>query len=292
MRLVHFSDVHMQVDYARAPWLPLGWRRWAALVEMYGLGRRHSYTDAAAHLAWLAQESGRLQADHTILSGDLTAMALAEEFRMARDALGSLAEDPRRFTVIPGNHDVYAPDATRERRFEREFGHLLHSDLPEYAREGAFPLIRLLGEDVAVIGLNSARLPVLPGAAMGWVGQAQRDGLQRALQDPRLKDRFVFVTVHHAPLRPDGKPDRRSHSLLDADALLALLPGERSAVLFGHVHHRYRFPARGGRPHLFGAGSSTMKGRRGYWVYEVEQGRLVSAHTVPGPGEGYTGTLG
>src|ERR1700735_4309703 len=134
MRLVHFSDVHVQVDYLHESWFGLGWRRWAALLEMYGFQRYKRYINAERSLAALAQAAVDQGADHTILSGDLTAMALEEEFQRARKALGEVSAIPRRFTVIPGNHDVYAPDAARNRRFEKYFGHLLCSDLPEYRR--------------------------------------------------------------------------------------------------------------------------------------------------------------
>ena len=280
MRLVHFSDVHVQVDYRQESWLGLGWRRWAALLEMYGFQRYKRYVNAEPSLAALARAVQEQGADHAILSGDLTAMALEEEFRRARAALGELAEIPRRFTVIPGNHDVYAPDAARNRRFEKYFGHLLVSDLPEYRREGDFPFIRLLGDEVAVVGLCSARLPLMPGAALGWIGQPQLDGLVRATQDSRLDGRMIFVTVHHAPLAPSGKPDCPAHRLLDWRELLDALPGERYAVLCGHIHKRYQHPSNGIRPHVFCAGSSTAKGNEGYWVYDVKAGKLADARKI------------
>lgn len=276
-RFVHLSDVHVQVDYGQEPWLPLGWRRWAALVEMYGLGRRHVYARAEAELAALAQAAHTEQADHLLLSGDLTAMALDEEFARARTALGSWAERPGRLHVIPGNHDVYAPDAMRASRFESHFADHLQTDLPAYRREGPYPYVRLLGEDIAVIGLSSARVPLFPAAAVGWVGRAQRDGLARLLHAPELEGRFLFVMVHHAPLAPNGRQDTPTHRLADGPALLDLLRGDRIAVLFGHIHRRYRFESDGVRPHLFGCGSSTHRSRGGYWLYEVEGGRLTRA---------------
>lgn len=280
IRVAHFSDVHVQVDYRRARWLPLGWRRWAALVEMFALNRQARYVDAEATLEELAREAVRHRADHVVLSGDLTAMALDEEFSRARAALAAVATDPAHFSVIPGNHDVYAPDALREQRFARHFGAFLHSDLPAYRREGPYPFVHLLGAEAAVVGLCSARVPLFPGAAVGWVGRAQLEGLAALLRAPELAGRFVFVAVHHAPLGPRGRPDTPTHGLVDARSLMELLPGERYALLFGHIHHRYHHPATATRPHLFGAGSSTSKGREGYWLYEVDGGALQAAHRL------------
>ena len=62
-RILHISDVHVQVDYRREPWLPLGWRRWAALVEMIGFQRARRYMDAEATLGLgiALAESGNLE---------------------------------------------------------------------------------------------------------------------------------------------------------------------------------------------------------------------------------------
>ena len=280
IRVAHFSDVHVQVDYRREPWRPLGWRRWAALVEMFALRRQARYVHAEATLQRLSSEAIRHRADHVVLSGDLTAMALDEEFSRARAALSAVATDPTRFSVIPGNHDVYAPDAVRAQRFARHFGAFLHSDLPAFRREGPYPFVHLVGSEVAVVGLCSARVPLFPGAAVGWIGKPQLQGLAALLQAPELQGRFVFVTVHHAPLARSGRPDTPTHGLVDARALMALLPGDGYAVLFGHIHQRYHHPATATRPHLFGAGSSTSLGHEGYWLYEIEGGALKAAHRL------------
>jgi 3',5'-cyclic AMP phosphodiesterase CpdA len=280
LRIVHFSDVHVQVDYRAEPWLPLGWRRWAALVEMIGFRREARYANAEQTLGQLAAEAVRHRADHVILSGDLTAMALDEEFRRAKVALAPVAASPKSFSVIPGNHDVYARDAWNEDRFGRHFGEFLKSDWPEYSREGAFPYVHLIGDGAAVVGLLSARVPLFPGAAVGWVGKKQLEALTALVRDPRLEKRFVFVAVHHAPLNQRGVPDSPTHGLHDAKELLRICTAPNFAVLHGHIHRRYHHAPAMGRPHIFGAGSSTSKGDEGYWLYEVDGGRLVASHKL------------
>ena len=62
-----------------------------------------------------------------------------------------------------------------------------------------------------------------------------------------------------------------------------LVRGERFAVLHGHIHRRYHHPATADRPHVFGAGSSTMAGREGYWLIDTAGGRIREATAwVPG----------
>ncbi|HLL54896.1 MAG TPA: metallophosphoesterase [Myxococcaceae bacterium] len=280
MRFLHCSDVHVTANYDAIPIHKLGWRRSIALLELKFGGRATRYAQAHEVLARIAAECQHREVDHIILSGDVTAYALDEEFRVARESLGDVASNRRRCTVIPGNHDVYTPGAAKEARFHRYFGHLVESDLPEYRREGPFPFVRLLGEDAAVVGLNSARVPAVPGFSFGWVGKAQLEGLDALLADPRLANRAVLVTVHHAPFRHTGEPDRPLHGLKDAKELLKRLPGPRFALLHGHIHKRYHHEATSERPHIFGAGSSTEAGHGGFWIIEAKDGRIQSGQMV------------
>ena len=90
----------------------------------------------------------------------------------------------------------------------------------------------------------------------------------------------MLVLVHHAPFKANGRPDKLSHGLVDAEALLALLPGPRFAVLHGHIHHRFHHPATEVRPHIFGAGSSTEAGDEGYWLIETAGGLIVRGRAL------------
>jgi 3',5'-cyclic AMP phosphodiesterase CpdA len=282
MRFLHCSDVHITGDYIKLSLFQLGWRRLPALGELFLKGRARNFSNAPTTLRTIVSDVERHKADHLIVSGDITAYSLDEEFDGARSALQPYVSDRRRCTVIPGNHDTYTPGTVREQRFERRFGHLLESDLPEVAREGPFPVVRLL-DGAAVIGLKSARVPFVPGASFGVIGHRQLDGLEAALSDARLQGRAVLVVVHHAPLTQSGRPDLPHHGLYDARALFRLVRGPRFAVLHGHIHHRYHHEATADRPHIFGAGSSTQAGREGYWLIDVADGR-IGAFSMHAPG--------
>lgn len=274
MRFLHCSDVHITEDYSSVPWGQLGWRRWMALVELK-LGRSAAFARARESLSQIARDADALDVDHLILSGDVTAYAMEGEFRGAREALGAIAADPARCTVIPGNHDCYTPRAVSSGRFEKYFGHLLASDLPEYCLDGAFPFVRFVGDEAVVIGLRSASVPPVPGISHGKIGNKQLRALRDVIRDRRLDGRAVLVVVHHAPLNHLGKKDSLTHGLVDAPALLESLPGSRYAVLHGHIHRRYHHPATDKQPHIFGAGSSTQRGMEGYWVIEAAQGKVI-----------------
>lgn len=281
MRVLHCSDVHVTEPPEQTGFLRRGPRFWMAWYELAVQGRARAYARAPEALRTLVLEAERHAVDHLVLSGDLTSSALTSEFAGAAEALGDWGRDPRRCTVIPGNHDCHHPAALRERRFETHFGALLGSDLPAHTRVGPWPMVRLVGDDLAIIALHGSLLPSVPGVSYGRLGPLQRDGLRAALDDRALAGRAVLVVVHHAPRRADGTPDKLSHRLLDAEALLGLLPGPRFAVLHGHIHRRYHHPATSTRPHLFGAGSSTQAGRAGYWLIDAHGGQVTGGTAVP-----------
>jgi 3',5'-cyclic AMP phosphodiesterase CpdA len=280
MRILHCSDVHITTPPSQMDFFRRGPRFWMAWYELVVKGRARDFAHAQATLQQIVREAEAHRVEHVILSGDLTASGLEEEFAGAAGALGALSRDSRRCTVIPGNHDCHHPAALRERRFERHFGTLLASDLPQHARVGPWPVVRLLSSDAAVIAVHDSLLPSIPGVSYGRLGPLQLEGIRAALADPQLEGRAVLVAVHHAPRRPDGRPDKLSHGLLDAKALLALLPGPRFAVLHGHIHHRFHHPATADRPHLFGAGSSTQAGRAGYWLIDISNGQIQGGTEV------------
>src|SRR5262245_36932259 len=107
MRFLHCSDVHITQDYFSVPPWRLGWRRSLALFERSVGGRAKRYAQARQTLTQIASDMGPLQADHLIVSGDVTQYSTEWEFKGARDALGAVVADRQRCTVIPGNHDRY-----------------------------------------------------------------------------------------------------------------------------------------------------------------------------------------
>jgi 3',5'-cyclic AMP phosphodiesterase CpdA len=277
LKIFHISDLHFQTGGPDLLWLRHGWRRAIAHGRHLLGGRRRLFLEVEDVVRRLLAEAERLGASHLVVSGDLTTLALPEEFEAARAALAGWAD---RMTIIPGNHDRYTPESGRDRVFERAFGQALRSDLPDLCAEGEYPLVKLVGDEVALVGLCSARVTPLPGIAAGWVGALQRRALEAILRDPRLDGRAKLVVVHHGPFRPNGRPDRPQHGLFDAEALLDVAArADVTALLHGHIHHRYRVAGPGGLS-IFCAGSSTEKGGRGYWLYDVDRAGLHAADAI------------
>lgn len=268
MRVLHISDVHVDVPLAEVPWRDwLGKRLLAGIV--FALRRREHFRGVPQKLLALAEFAAEQQVDLVLCTGDHTAFGTEPELARARRDLGVLMERPLGFVHVPGNHDLYLPSALRERRFERHFGDTLRTDLPEHAVDGPWPLVRLFGDEVAVVAVNSARPNPELWRSSGRIPEVQIDALPRVLSDPRLAGRFVFVMTHYAPRRADGRPDGPMHGLENAESFLAACREvERGAILHGHLHTRYRVDLEG-LPALFCAGSTTHEGREGLWLFEV-----------------------
>lgn len=279
IRVLHFSDVHVDVPLMQMPFRDL-------LVPKRMLGganlvlrRAPHFREARLKLAALARFAEQESVDLAICTGDYTGLGTEPELSAARQAIAGLTQRPRGFVTVPGNHDIYVNDAIKEGRFERAFGDLLRSDLPELAADGPWPLVRLFDEHLAVVAVNSARPNPQPWRSSGRIPAAQLAALAKVLEDPRLRDRTVVVITHYAPLRADGTPDRRTHGLENAEELLEICARvPRCAILHGHIHRRYHVLGPAGQ-WLFGAGSATQEGREGIWLFDIEPGRL---RAVPG----------
>lgn len=286
MKVLHFTDIHLDVDLAAVPFQDwLGKRLLGGLN--YLLRRRRRFDGADEKLRALADFSSGHGVDLVLFTGDYTTLGTEHEFARARAAVEPLMRAPLGYINVPGNHDLYMPDVVRERRFERHFGDTLAADLPELATDGPWPLVRLIGDDVAVVAINSARPNPQWWRSSGVVPESQLRGLSRALEDARVRLRFVFVMTHYGPRLPDGRPDSRHHGLVNSEALLRAIAELPSGVLVhGHIHHCYHLRVDGVRPTLFCGGSATLDGREAFWLFDVRSS-ATTARRGEWNGSGY-----
>ncbi len=278
IRVLHFSDVHVQEDVLRMPTLELLGKRTLALGNLW-LTRGRLFKESVPKLAALSEFAARENVDFAICTGDYTALGTELEYVAARAAIDGLTKRPLGFCTVPGNHDLYLADALRHTRFERHFGVYTASDWPEYAADGVYPYVRLVNDDFAVVGVNSAKPNPSPFTSAGLIPQAQLDALAKLLSDPRLGERRVMVMTHYGILRRDGMPDSHHHGLHNADALVAVCNRPNVVLAHGHIHGRYAHPPVSGRPWIFCAGSTTQRDREGFWLYEIAADTM---RAVPG----------
>ena len=284
VRVLHFSDIHIGLGLRRIPLRDWPGKRLAGGLNL-ARGRGRRFEDARDKLVRLAEIAR--SADIVVFSGDFTAMGTDAEFEAARAAIEPILGSTGAFVCVPGNHDLYAPDVVRERRFEKHFGDLLETDRPDLRIDGPWPVIRLLGGELAVVALNSARPNRAPWRSSGRIPDVQLRALNQALHHPDIAQRFVLIVTHYAPRLWGGAPDTRTHRLVNTEAFLSTCAAvERGAILCGHVHRTFRVRIPGVGPEIFCAGSATMHELEGFWLLDVEQGRL-SARRGRWTGDGY-----
>jgi 3',5'-cyclic AMP phosphodiesterase CpdA len=271
VRILHFSDIHLGLGVRRVPLADWPGKRFAGGANLIrGRGRR--FADAAEKTRRMVRLARELKADFVVCTGDLTALATEAEMLAAQMILQPLLETDR-ILVIPGNHDLYTWRDVRQRRFENRFRSSLRSDLPDLCTDGPWPIVRLPFPDTAIVAVNSARPNRAPWKSSGRVPDAQVSGLEMALADPRVAGRFVFLLTHYAPCRADGSPDSREHGLENVDQVVAAAGRiERGAWLCGHIHTTFWQELPGFSGDIFCAGSATLEGREGFWVFDSSEG--------------------
>ncbi|AKF25093.1 metallophosphoesterase [Sulfurovum lithotrophicum] len=286
LRILHFSDIHVNIQIRHMHWKKWFSKRAIGAINLLR-GRASYFDDTEKKLAALVRFKEENDIDIVINTGDYTALGLRSELILARQLLDPFMTPPQNYITVPGNHDIYVHEGNSHYRFSEQFCSVLQNDLPEYCRGGHWPLIRLLGDNAAVIAIDSARPNPVPWKSSGEIPPEQLQALEEILKDERVKGRFLFVMTHYAPRLSNGEPDKKLHGLINADDFLETCKGiENGAILFGHIHKTYRLHVPGVKSELFCAGSATMQGHEGCWVYEME-GKKMQAKQIGWDGENY-----
>lgn len=285
MRLAQFSDLHLLslegvklLDYAN--------KRWIGRMNLISNRSRHYHTIAFDDMV---EDLNAQALDHIICTGDVTNLALEQEFHFARERFDRLRLGTTGVTVIPGNHDAYVDVGTRY--FAQVFGDFATPDAGwEWPREAdrepepadRWPVVRVRGQ-LAVIGLSTS-LQTPWFTAYGRLGERQLERLRAVLADPRLAGKCRVVAIHHPPA--GRRADSRIRGLHDRAAFAAVL-AETGAelVIHGHEHRNQRatLPGPSGPIEVLGVPSGTYDAKHAdrtarYRIFEIEGGRVVDHH--------------
>jgi 3',5'-cyclic AMP phosphodiesterase CpdA len=283
MRIAHLSDLHV-LSLAGASASRFLNKRFTGWVNLR-LKREHKHRPGHVRASLRAIREANV--DHVIITGDLTNLALEQEFEAVREMIDvELGVPARDVTIVPGNHDLYTRGALRTRRFSRYFADYLESDLPELAANmalGRFPIVKLRGE-LAILGLSSA-VPRPPLVASGELGKEQLLALGRILEHDEVRKRTVVLALHHPVHNPSSPMKTWVEGLRDAPALvsaLAHLP--RGLLVHGHLHRRIQqsLPTRAGTVVAAGATSASLQHddehrMAGFNVYEFDAAGELSS---------------
>jgi len=274
LRILHFSDIHIDIQIRHMHWKKWFSKRAIGAINLLR-GRSKYFDDAEIKIEAMVRFEKEHHIDIVVNTGDYTALGLEKELVIAKELVSPMMSPPQRYITVPGNHDIYVHEGNSHYRFSEQFCSVLQNDLPEYCRGGHWPMVRLVGEDVAFVALNSARPNLLPWKSDGTIPPEQLESFDRILQDERIRDRFIFVVTHYAPRLANGHNDKKLHGLNNVQEFLESCKAiESGAILCGHVHKTYRVHAKKVKSEIFCAGSATMEGHEGGWLYELREGAL------------------
>jgi 3',5'-cyclic AMP phosphodiesterase CpdA len=219
--LAHISDLHLAVT----PGLDqLAGKRGLGFINWH---RRRKYIHRIEALNAITRDLQATPLDHIAVTGDLVNFSVPAEYAWARrwlDALGAA----RDITVIPGNHDLYVPQA--QHGPAQYWGDYMRGD--DGAPSGTFPFVRRRG-DVALIALSTA-LPTGPFLATGQLGEDQLARFAAALD--QTSGMFRVVLIHHPPVSPASRYLRRLTDAAEFRNVLARHGAD--LVIHGHDHRR------------------------------------------------------
>ena len=266
LKLAHLSDPHLPLP-AKVDWRDLMNKRMTGYVSW----RRHRRTVHDPRvLDALSADLDALKPDHTVVTGDLTNLALPAEFDRAISWLAELgtADD---ITIIPGNHDAYI-EAPWDQSFGRLAAYMAQNGEELKTEAESFPFVRKIGR-VAVVGVSSA-IPTRWFSAAGMIGKPQLARLSMMLKELGEEGYFRTVLVHHPPI--DGSARVRKQ-LRDGKGFREVIADAGAElVLHGH-NHRFdqgdmRTPL--GRSPVIGVPSASAWPRHGmkpaaYHIYHI-----------------------
>ncbi len=236
MRLAHCSDLHL-LSHDGARWLDLANKRWIGAMNLLSNRSRHYHVAAFDDMIEDLNASG---VDHVLCTGDVTNLALPQEFAFARGKFDKLAAGTHNVTVIPGNHDAYV--AAGLPLFAESFGPFNttdagweHGDADRIGDDDDlhWPIVRVRGE-LALVGISTSR--ATPWfTAYGTVGEGQLARLGKVLGDPRLAGKRRLVAIHHPPAGKRAKS--RIRGLKDHAAFAEVIAAHGAdLIVHGHEH--------------------------------------------------------
>jgi 3',5'-cyclic AMP phosphodiesterase CpdA len=275
VRFAHISDIHVT---APSTWKVGDWfsKRLSSWINLRFLGRGYHFRWTETILTALRVELRERRLDHILFSGDATALGFQEEVARAAALLDIAHPEMPPGLAVPGNHDYCTESSARGGHFERHFAPWLAG---ERIGDAIYPFARRVGP-VWVVAVNSATANRWPWDASGRVGTDQLRRLEELLT--RLEGGPRILVTHYPVRVASGKPERRSHALLDLDQVLDVARrGGIGLWLHGHRHDYYYHPPVPDVPFpVICAGSTTQHGLWSYSDYTLTDHHLRAVQRV------------
>ena len=214
-------------------------------------------------------------ARHVVVTGDLTEDGIPAQFELLAEVLGEIRVDPRRVTLVPGNHDRYAAGSN--------FADALRGPLRAFAASSA------AGRAIE-LGRHARLLPVSTAIAQSWVrsvGRLSDDDVERIdgfAADARRAGKLAVVAQHHPPHGYGGAAWNFIDGLLNAAVGRALMCAHVGLqFLHGHTHKHESAVFAAGRPAQAHSAGAVVARAGHVRYYQVDSEGLIAVDAGPLP---------
>lgn len=217
--IAHISDIHLPLESIQFPKRSLINKRLLSFLswKKRRLSLQKKILDIIIH------DIAEHNPDLLLISGDLTNLALPEEFKQAAEWLHSLPF--QRIKIIPGNHDALVKTQWHNTQ-------ALWTPWTQAYSYKDYPIVTQYNS-IAIIGINTA-IPTPPFFANGQIDENQLKRIRYALRQTGRRNLFRIAVLHHPPV--SGIVSERK-ALKNKTKLQQILMDEGvEMILYGHVH--------------------------------------------------------
>jgi Icc protein len=261
--LAQVTDLHL-VERDHGSRTGTEWQR----LQYLSAGRRIDCEARRKNALAALRLAGR-NARHILLTGDLTEDGIPAQYELLAEVLDESGIDPRRATLVPGNHDRYADPMA--------FEDALAGPLQQYAAASTLGQIVELSRDAWL-------MPVSTAVAQSWFRSAGKlsdddlEAIDRFAADAQRAGRLALVAQHHPPHGYGPAAWNFIDGLLNAAAGKALLK-EHAGLSFvhGHTHKLDSVSFAGGRPAQAHSAAAIVSKPEHVRFYELTREALVAA---------------
>lgn len=267
--LAHVTDLHL-VESDHASRRGVEWQR----LHYVSAGRRIDAPARRQRALEALRAAGR-NASHIVVTGDLTEDGVPAQFELLAEVLDETRIDPRRITLVPGNHDRYAEGEA--------FEQALAGPLQAYASASAAGRPIALGRDALLMPVSTAT----PQGCLRSAGRLTRDDARRIdwlAGEARRSGRLALVAQHHPPQGHANPAWNWIDGLLDAEAGRALLDTHvHLQFLHGHTHKHESASFGAGRPAQAHSGAAVVATASSVRYYQITREALLPVEVALSP---------
>lgn len=261
--LAQVTDLHL-VEREHGSRAGSDWQR----LQYLSAGRKIDPEARRDNALQALRQAGR-NARHILLTGDLTEDGVLAQYELLAEVLDESGIDPRRVTLVPGNHDRYAGALA--------FEEALEGPLRAYAATSC------MGE-VIELTRDGWLMPVSTAVAQSWLRSAGRladadlEKIDRFAADAKRAGKLALVAQHHPPHGYGPAAWNFIDGLMNAAAGKALLRAHSGLTfVHGHTHKLDSVSFASGRPAQTHSAGAIVSRAEHVRFYQVERDALVAA---------------